>query len=78
MMTLKAQPNELVLICESSTVRCNETLFASAACQVRSQDAYYVLQGLGVETRETTWLWLKVKSLLVDTRTKPSSFSSNI
>ncbi|RLM85079.1 aminopeptidase M1-C [Panicum miliaceum] len=27
--------------------------------EVRSQDAYYVLQGLGVETRETTWLWLK-------------------
>ncbi|TKW32831.1 hypothetical protein SEVIR_2G193100v4 [Setaria viridis] len=27
--------------------------------EVRSQDAYYVLQGLGVETRETAWLWLK-------------------
>ncbi|KAF8648076.1 hypothetical protein HU200_065115 [Digitaria exilis] len=27
--------------------------------EVRSQDAYYVLQGLSVETRETAWLWLK-------------------
>ena len=45
-----------------TTVRCNETLFASTACQVRSQDAYYVLQGLDVEMRETAWLWLKVKS----------------
>ncbi|OEL15600.1 Aminopeptidase M1-C [Dichanthelium oligosanthes] len=27
--------------------------------EVRSQDAYYVLQGLGIETRETAWLWLK-------------------
>jgi len=27
--------------------------------EVRSQDAYYVLQGLDVEMRETAWLWLK-------------------
>ncbi|KAF8688813.1 hypothetical protein HU200_042141 [Digitaria exilis] len=27
--------------------------------EVRSQDTYYVLQGLSVETRETAWLWLK-------------------
>jgi hypothetical protein len=40
--------------------------------QVRSQDAYYVLQGLGAETRETAWLWLKVKSLLLCTERKKS------
>jgi puromycin-sensitive aminopeptidase len=27
--------------------------------EVRNQDAYYVLQGMGVETRETAWIWLK-------------------
>ncbi|KAL6599309.1 hypothetical protein ACP70R_045803 [Stipagrostis hirtigluma subsp. patula] len=27
--------------------------------EVRNQDAYYVLQGMGVETRETSWVWLK-------------------
>ncbi|XP_062198704.1 aminopeptidase M1-C-like [Phragmites australis] len=27
--------------------------------EVRNQDAYYVLQGIGVETRETAWVWLK-------------------
>jgi len=57
-----------------TTIRCTETLFASTACQVRSQDAYYVLQGLDVEMRETAWLWLKVKSFfLVDTERKEPS-----
>jgi len=27
--------------------------------EVRYQDAYYVLQGISVETRETAWVWLK-------------------
>ncbi|GJM98985.1 hypothetical protein PR202_ga16040 [Eleusine coracana subsp. coracana] len=27
--------------------------------EVRNQDAYYVLQGLGVDTRDTAWIWLK-------------------
>ncbi|KAJ1289420.1 hypothetical protein BS78_02G163000 [Paspalum vaginatum] len=27
--------------------------------EVRNQDAYYLLKGIGVETRETAWLWLK-------------------
>lgn len=62
MMTMEAQSDQLV----QTTVRCTEVSFvsfASIACQVRKQDAYYVLQGLGVETRDTAWVWLKVKYL---------------
>jgi hypothetical protein len=35
----------------------------SLACQVRSQDAYPVVQGLHVEARDIAWNWLKVQSL---------------
>jgi len=41
-----------------------EVSLASITCQFRKQDAYYVLQGLGVETRDTAWVWLKVKYVL--------------
>lgn len=61
MMTVEAQSDRLYSY---------EVSHASITCQFRKQDAYYVLQGLGVDMRDTAWMWLKVKYVSMDIYTE--------